>query len=87
MKYMVNPHGFTLRKWFYDLLGIDYNQHDPIVERVAASLTTAKDLEDFGKLIGQVYYAGFMKAFEEYRKQAEQFGLNVTLSPPEPPAN
>lgn len=83
MKYMSNPKAFTLRKWFYDLLKINYSIHDQIIERVSTSLTTEKDLEDFGKLIGQVYENGYRKAVEDYREQIEKTGLKVQLIDPE----
>lgn len=82
IKYVSNPKAFTLKKWFYELLGMDYAAHDQIIERVATSLTTEKDLEEFGKLIGQVYELGFRKAIEEYAKEAERVGLKVSIVPP-----
>jgi hypothetical protein len=59
IRYMSNPRAFTLRKWFYELLKINYASHDTIIERVSSSLVTERDLEDFGKLIGQVYETGY----------------------------
>ena len=41
---------------------------------------TQKDLEDFGKLIGTVYSAGFMKAFNDYKKQLKELDLNIKLT-------
>jgi hypothetical protein len=82
IRYMANPKAFTLKKWFYDLLQVDYAAHDAIIERVAAALTTDKDLTDFGKLISQVFEKGFRKAVEEYSKEAERIGLKVSIIPP-----
>lgn len=79
-EYMQNPKGFAIRKWLSDLLKSDYTVHDPVVERLSASLVTQKDLEDFGKLIGEVYSAGFMKAFNDYKSQLEKLGLNINLT-------
>lgn len=79
-EYMQNPKGFAIRKWLADLLQSDYTAHDQIVERISASLVTQKDLEDFGKLIGCVYSAGFMKAFNDYKDQLEKLGLNINLT-------
>ena len=80
---MSNPKAFTLKKWFYDLLKLNYMAHDAIIERVATSLTTEKDLEDFGKLVGQVYEIGYRKAVEDYREQFEKLGLKVTIVAPQ----
>lgn len=82
IKYMSNPKAFTLKKWFYDMLGMDYTSHDAIIERVAVALTTDKDLTDFGKLISQVFEKGFKRAIDEYSKEAERIGLKVTIVPP-----
>lgn len=65
---------------------MDYAAHDAIIERVATSLTTDKDVEDFGKLIGQVFEMGFRRAIEEYAKEAEKVGLKVVIAPPGQPS-
>jgi hypothetical protein len=82
---MSNPRAFTLRKWFYELLKINYASHDTIIERVSSSLVTERDIEDFGKLIGQVYETGYRKAVDDYRKQIEDMGLKVSVVAPTPP--
>ncbi len=82
MRYMSNPKAFTLRKWFYDLLKLNYAAHDTIIERVSTSLTTEKDLEDFSKLIGQVFESGYRKAVDDYKKQIEDLGLNIKFIVP-----
>lgn len=86
-EYMQNPKGFAIRQWLAQLLQQEYTPHDPIVERISSALTTQKDLEDFGNLIGTVYSAGFMKAFNDYKKQLEKMGLkiNLTVDKPESP--
>lgn len=80
---MANPKAFTLKKWFYELLKLNYSAHDPIIERVSSSLVTDRDLEDFGKLIGQVYETGYRKAVDDYRKQFEDMGLKIQIVTPE----
>ena len=82
MKYASNPKVFILKKWFYDMLKINYTSHDTIIERVSCSLTTEKDLEDFGKLIGQVYETGYKKAVDDYREQIEKLGLKIEIVNP-----
>lgn len=79
---MSNPKAFTLKKWFSDLLRMDVATHDTIIERVATSLTTEKDLEDFGKLVSQVYELGYRKAVDDYREQVEKLGLKVNIITP-----
>lgn len=79
-QYMSNPKAFTLRKWFHELLKIDYRPYESTIERVSASLITDNDLNEFGRLIGQVYETGYRKAVEDYRKQFEDMGLNVSIT-------
>lgn len=81
MKYMSNPKAFTMKKWFYDLLGMEYAAHDTIIERISGTLATQQDLEDFGKLIGQVYEKGYRRAVDDYKKEAEKIGLTVSVVP------
>lgn len=79
---MSNPKAFTLKKWFYELLNLNYAAHDQIIERIAVCLTTAKDMEDFGKLIGQVYDSAYRKAVEDCRTQIESTGLKLHIVDP-----
>lgn len=79
-QYMQNPKSFVVRKWLNDILKEDYSSHDIIAERLSSSLVTQKDLDDFGKLIGAVYYKGYKKAFEEYQKEISKLGLNIKFS-------
>lgn len=83
VKYMSNPKAFTLRRWFYDLLKVNFAAHDQTIERVSTALLTDKDLEDFGKLIGQVYETGYRKAIDDYKGQLEAMGLQVKFFNPE----
>lgn len=79
VKYMSNPRSFTLKRWLAELLKEHYTPHDSIVERVATALTTEKDLEEFGKLIGGIYEVGYRKAINDYKTEAEKLGLKVNL--------
>lgn len=80
-KYMSNPKSFTIKQWLSQLLQENYSHHDQTAERVAASLLTEQDLEDFGKLLTQVYEKGYRKAVEDYKHQVEKFGIQVTIGP------
>lgn len=80
--YRANPILFTIKKWFQQLIGSSFANHNDVIERVASSLVTKKDLEDFGKMINQVYDSGYRKALEDYRSQIEKLGVKVTIAPP-----
>lgn len=84
---MSNPRSFTLKKWFYELLGLQYSAHDSIIERISTSLSTEKDVEDFGKLIGQVYEVAYKRAVNDYKVEVEKLGLKVHVVAPEVKTN
>ena len=79
VNYMSNPRSFTLKKWFVEILKEDYMKHDTIIERVATSLTTEHDLKEFGELITGIYERAYKKAVDDYKGQAEQLGIKVSV--------
>lgn len=79
VNYMSNPRSFTLKKWFVEILKEDYMQHNTVIERVATSLTTESDLKEFGALITGVYERAYKKAVDDYKEQAEQLGIKVSV--------
>lgn len=83
MQYMANPKAFTLKKWFGELLKSNSKNHEDIIERLSLALITNKDLEDFGKLIANVYESGYFKAIADYKKQLGKMGLKVEIVPEE----
>lgn len=79
IRYMSNPRAFTLKRWFIELLDKDFKQHDNTIERIAASVSTEKDLTEFGKLITTVYEKGYKKAVNDYKDQIEKLGININI--------
>lgn len=77
---ILNPRKYAIRKWLSDIMGNRYVPHDPIVERVSASLTTNKDGEDFGKFVMAVYEAGYAKCLNDYKEKLEAMGIKVSMS-------
>lgn len=84
MKYMANPKGFTMKKWFAELLKDKYPPFEAIIERVSAALVTDKDLQEFGKIITTVFEAGYFKAVNDYKGQCEKLGIKVSVVAEEP---
>lgn len=80
-KYVSNPRAFTLKKWFSSI-NINVEKHDIIIERIATSLTTDKDVEDFAKLVNSIFELGFRKAVEDYKDQVESLGFSITIADP-----
>jgi hypothetical protein len=79
LKYMSNPRTFTLKKWFSGILGERFNPHEVIIERVATSIVTESDLEAFGKLMGDLFEVGYMKAVNDYRNELEKIGIKISV--------
>ena len=79
INYMSNPRSFTLKKWFAELLKEDYSPHDQIIERMSTSITTEKDLKDLGKLIMKLYEKAYLKAVDDYKEQAENMGIKISV--------
>jgi len=80
-RYMSNPRAFVLKKWLGELLKERYQQHDQIADRVAASLITESDLEQFGKLMTEIFDLGYTKAINDYREQFEKLGVQIKIIP------
>lgn len=76
---MSNPRCFTLKRWFVELLQEKYPPDDTIIERIATSLSTDRDIEDFGKLIMEVYHKAYYRAVNDYKEQAEKMGLKIII--------
>ena len=74
-----NPKLQTLRIWLGGVMGEQYKAHDDIIERISNSIVTNKDLENFSKLIGDLYQIAYHKAIEDNKKQLEQLGYTVEL--------
>lgn len=80
---MVNPQIQFVKKYVYEILKDDYFKHEGIVERVAGSLTTEKDLEAFGKLIANLYESGYMESLKQQKDILAKAGVQVAIRPAE----
>ena len=78
--YLPDQKSIAIKKWLHALLQEQSNPaYSDIIERVSTALITEKDLEDFGKLLGVVYYAGFTKAFNDYKKEMDKYGIKLKV--------
>jgi predicted dinucleotide-utilizing enzyme len=82
INYMANPRAFTLKQWLYQLLKEHYPKHEDMADRVSTVLATQKDLEDFGKMLSQVFECGYRKAIEDYAEEAAKKGISVKVVSP-----
>ena len=87
LKYMSNPRTFTLKKWFSGILQEKFGQHEVIIERVSSSIVTEADLEAFGKLMGDLFETGYMKAVNDYRDELEKIGIKISVGKKEIPVD
>lgn len=63
-----------------EVLGRKYPPYDDILTRITHNLITDKDFESFGKMVTEVYEAGYMKAIDEYREQLAKLNIRVNIS-------
>lgn len=80
MQYMQNPKAFTVKQWVSELLKEKYPKHESVLERISIGLTTKEDLESFGKLITELFEAGFLRAVNEYKGQLKEMGIQVKIT-------
>lgn len=76
-----NPNEIYIKKYMFDILQGRYSQHEKIIEQLSKSITNKEELEQFGKLIADVYECGFLKAFNDYKKQIEKLGFKIDIGP------
>lgn len=77
----LNPRAFTLKKWMFEVLKSTAMQHEAILERIASSLITDRDMDDFGKLISAVYESAYFKAVNDYKQEFEKYGVTINVIP------
>jgi hypothetical protein len=83
-EYIRNPHSYTVKKYLFEVMGAErYVKHDKYLDRIVSHMLTQDDVDSFGKLIVDIFEAGFMKAFNESREQFKKLGYNVGIKPEE----
>ncbi len=77
---MINNQKLTIiNKWIADVLGEKGIDHINILERLSTVMITNKDLEEFSKLMSDVYGKGYQKAINDNKAQLEKLGYSVEL--------
>lgn len=67
------------KKWLSSILGTKSEIHNSTLERICTVMLTNKDLEDFSKLISDVYHTGYQKAMDDNKAQLEKLGYSVEI--------
>lgn len=75
----INPKKTAIRKWLNEILQERYAKHDGIAERITHCLITNKDMDDFSKLIAEIFEVGYLKCLNEYKVKLKEHGLQVKL--------
>ena len=74
-----NPFSTGAKKVFYEILGQKYGKHESVIENITENVANEKQYQEFGKLILDVYEAGFFKAIEQHKAALEQYGLKANI--------
>jgi hypothetical protein len=78
---MTNPKTFAIKKYMFEILQQKYPDHEQIVERMANTILTERDFNEFNQLIAAIYETGYLKAVNDYREQLSKLGLKVAVVP------
>lgn len=79
--FMQNPQSTAIRKYLFEVLKERYGRNGKYVERLAASALTKEDYEALGRLVADIYEAGFMRAMDQYKEQMSKLGMRVNVVP------
>ena len=81
MDYFNNPRGHYLKKTMFDVLKERYAQNEQIIDRLGVTLLTESDLNDFMKMVGDIYESAYMKAVNDHKEQLQKAGLVARVVP------
>jgi len=81
LQYLINPHGFTIKKYLYEILGGKrYVKNEVFIDRLCSVLNTQDDVEKLGIFVKDLYESGFHRAVDRYRGQLEKLGYDITVT-------
>lgn len=74
-----NPKTMVLRKFMVEVLGTKVENYEDLLTRVGFSLITENDLKTFALLVNDILEIGYRRAIEDYRKQLNEMGIEVSM--------
>jgi hypothetical protein len=80
-----NPQSNAIKKHIFELIKERYSKNEKFIERIASGITTKEDYESLGRLITDLYEAGFLRAVDQYRDQFTKMGMKVNIVAEEQP--
>lgn len=78
---MANPKAAVVKNYLLQLLGAEkYQKHQSFIERLAMTLQTQSDLEDFSNIMMGLFEGGYYKALNDYKDKFAKLGYQITVS-------
>lgn len=81
--YFSNVRGHYVKKALFEVLKERYANNEQIIDRLGVTLLTERDIQDFMKLIGDVYELAYMKAVDDHREQLQKAGFVARIVKPD----
>lgn len=78
---MVNPRSYVIKKFMFEFLKGKFQEHEKIIDRIIISINTDDDMQDFSKMMIDLYETAYMRAVDDHRDQLAKMGLNVKVVP------
>lgn len=79
VNFFSNPRGQFLKKTIFEVLKERYHRNENIVERLSVVLQTESDLNEFIKLVADIYETGYTKSINDHKEQLEKLGISVKI--------
>lgn len=78
---MLNANHYAVQKYMFEILQDRYAHNQQVIERVSHALVTQQDLNDWGRLVVDLFEMGYLKATEQYKEQMAKMGYDVKIVP------
>lgn len=72
-----------LKQYMAQLLDNRGAKYEPLIDRLGTMIVTQRDVEDFVKMMFDIYELGFLRAVREHEHLLQQLGYNVNVVHPE----
>ena len=78
-----NPYGNGIKKYIFEILKENYQKHENIIEKLSENVRSAKDYQNLGNLLNEIYKIGYTKAVEQHKEILEKYGLKAKIVIPQ----
>lgn len=80
MDLMQAPRSLAIKKYIAQILENKYMAYEETIERATHQLITERDMSSFGKMVADIYEAGYMRAVNDYKTQLEKMNIRVNIT-------